>query len=100
VPRTCTSCLHDQRREIDEALLVSESLRNVAKRTGISSTALHRHKNHIPKRLAKANEVQELAESDSLLNRLLQLNRETQEVLRRKETKICASRPLAGSNNT
>ncbi len=83
MPRTCTICHHAQRREIDEALLASESLRNVAKRTGTSFTALHRHKkSHIPQKLAKAKEAEEVVESDSLLERLRQLNRETQDVLR------------------
>ena len=83
MPRTCAICHHAQRREIDEALLASESLRNVAKRTGTSFTALHRHKkSHIPRKLAKAKEVQEIVESDSLLERLRQLNHETQDVLR------------------
>ena len=83
MPRTCTICHHAQRREIDEALLASESLRNVAKRTGTSYTALHRHKkSHLPQKLAKAKEAEEVVESDSLLERLRQLNRETQDVLR------------------
>jgi hypothetical protein len=52
-------------------------------RTGTSITALHRHKkSHIPKILAKATMAREVAESDSLLERLRQLNRETQDVLR------------------
>ena len=88
MPRTCTICCHEQRQEIDAALLTSESLRNVAKRTGTSFTALHRHKkSHIPKKLAKAKEVREIAEGGSLLERLRQLNSETQDVLRaaRKE---------------
>ena len=83
MPRTCTICDHPQRKAIDAALLTAESLRNISVRTGTSTTALHRHRHsHLPKKLAKAAEAREIGEANSLLDRLRQLNRETQEVLR------------------
>ena len=83
MPRHCTICDHAQRQAIDEALLRSETYRKIAKHYETSITALHRHKqSHIPKALAKAQEAQEVALGDSLLDRLRQLNVETQEVLR------------------
>ena len=83
MPRHCSICDHAQRHAIDEALLRSETFRKIAKHFETSITALHRHKqSHIPKAMAKAQEAQEVARGDDLLDRLRQLNVETQEVLR------------------
>lgn len=47
MPRPCLARHHPRRKAIDEALRSGESYRNVAKRCGISSTGLFRHKAHI-----------------------------------------------------
>ena len=82
MPRHCTICEHPERRKIDEALLASETFRKIAGRFETSITALHRHKqSHIPSALAKARDAKEIVRGDSLLDRLRQLNAETQDVL-------------------
>jgi len=83
MPRHCTICDHADLKRINEALLAGEAFRNVAGRFETSAASLHRHKqSHIPKALAKARDAQDVALGDSLLDRLRQLNVETQEVLR------------------
>ena len=83
MPRHCTICEHPEREAIDDALLRNETLRKIAQHFETSITALHRHRrSHIPKALSRAKDAQEIARGDSLLDRLRQLNAETQEVLR------------------
>jgi hypothetical protein len=82
MPQTCTICRHQRRNEIDGALVEGESLRNIAKRTGTSATALHRHKaQHIPKSLALANEAAEEIQAGTLFERLRSIGRVTQQIL-------------------
>ena len=83
MPQTCTICRHERREEIDRALVDGESFRNIAKRTGTSTTALHRHKTqHIPKSLALAKETAEEVQAGTLFDRLQYVGRVTQEILR------------------
>src|SRR5690349_24836446 len=68
MPRTCTICRHEQRQEIDKALIAGTAFRNIAERFGTSVAALHRHKQeHVPENLVKAREAREVAQADSLL---------------------------------
>lgn len=83
MPQTCTICQHNRREEIDRALVDGESFRNIAQRTGTSTTALHRHKTqHIPKSLALARETAEEVQAGTLFDRLRFVGRVTQEILR------------------
>lgn len=69
--RTCTVCGHESRLEIDRALLGSDSYRNIAARFGVTTSSLQRHRNeHIPGRLLKAKDVEEIAEADTLKSEL------------------------------
>jgi hypothetical protein len=82
MPRVCTICGHPKRSEIDEALLRSDSLRNIAERYGTSATALHRHKaEHLPAHLVKAKEVAEILDADNLIDHLQRLRMETLDIL-------------------
>ncbi|HLY21542.1 MAG TPA: hypothetical protein VKT83_03655 [bacterium] len=49
------------------ALVAGEPLRNIAKRTGTSVAALHRHRPHVSAKLTKAREAKEAASADGLL---------------------------------
>ena len=69
MPRTCTICTHEQRAEIDRALVGGEPFRNIAERFGTSATALTRHKaEHVPAKLAQAHEAKEVAQASTLLD--------------------------------
>jgi hypothetical protein len=81
--QVCTICRHERRNEIDEALLNSEPLRNIAERSGTSTTALFRHKKeHIVSTLVSAKQADEELNADSLFARLRAINRETAAILR------------------
>ena len=82
MPRVCTICGHPERSDINEALLRSDSLRNIAERYGTSTTALHRHKTeHLPTHLVKAKDATEVLDADRLIEHLESLRRETLDVL-------------------
>src|SRR5215469_4351609 len=68
--RTCTVCTHPARDEIDRALISQSSYRSVAKRFGVSQPATFRHGRHMPATLVKAQEAQEIAQADSLVDEL------------------------------
>src|SRR5579864_8930221 len=83
MPRTCTICRHEQHQAIDEALIANSAPeRTIAHQYAVSRDALHRHKEHLPGKLAKAHEAREVAQADSLLDQLVTLNTETREILR------------------
>jgi hypothetical protein len=68
VARTCSVCAHEKREEIDQALVTRTPYRNISKQFSVSAAALSRHLNdHLPARLAKAQEAEEVAHADDLL---------------------------------
>ena len=68
MPRKCTVCTHEARAEIDRALVAGDTFRHIAARFDTSTGALQRHKaDHLPGRLAKAQEAEEVAQADDLL---------------------------------
>jgi transposase-like protein len=74
MPRQCTACDHPGRHSIDEALVSGAPYRSVAKRFGLSESAVHRHKiEHLPDHLLKAREVEEVARADDLLEQVRDL---------------------------
>jgi hypothetical protein len=87
VPRTCTVCTHPKREAIERELVAGEaSFRNIAGRFGSSATALHRHKaEHLPVKLAKAQEAQEVAQADDLLAGMRDLQARTLAILEAAE---------------
>lgn len=44
MPRPCSVCTHPQRQAIDQALIAGAVFRNIARRFGTSTTAVHRHR--------------------------------------------------------
>ena len=82
----CTICTHKERNQIDEKLVVGESLRNVAKQFGTSVAALHRHKkDHLPAQLVKATEAKEIAHADNLLGQIKELQQRAMGILDKAE---------------
>jgi hypothetical protein len=71
MPRQCTICTHKQRDEINAALLSGAPYRSIAKRFAASEAAVFRHKqDHLPSTLVKAQEAQEIAHADNLLDQI------------------------------
>ena len=78
MPQTCSVCRHDRREEIEQGLLAGEPYRTIAARTGVSTTALHRHrKQHIPAQLVNAKDAAAEVKAESLWERLQMIKRET-----------------------
>ena len=73
MPQACTICRHAKTAEIDQMLIEGTSLRNIAKRFGTSTTALHRHKQHLAPALAVAKEAAQEADAGTLLDKVKQL---------------------------
>ena len=86
MPRRCTVCHHPKRHGIDEALVNGTPYRSVAKRVGLSESAVYRHKTeHLPAHLLKAREVEEVAQADGLLEQVRHLQGHTLAILERAE---------------
>jgi transposase-like protein len=86
MPRRCTVCDHPKRHSIDEALVSGASYRSVAKRFGLSESAVFRHKKeHLPAQLLKAREVEEVAQADDLLDQVRHLQAHALGILDRAE---------------
>jgi hypothetical protein len=87
VPRRCTVCDHPQRYSIDEALVSDTPYRSVAKRFGLSDSAVYRHKaEHLPAHLLKAKEIGEVARADDLLEQVRTLQAHALHILERAES--------------
>jgi hypothetical protein len=74
MPRRCTVCDHSEKYSIDEVLVTGSPYRSVAKRFGLSESAVYRHKTeHLPANLLKAKEAQEVAQAEDLLEQVKHL---------------------------
>jgi len=84
--RRCTVCDHPKKHSIDEALVSGAPYRSVAKRFGLSESAVYRHKTeHLPAHLLKAREVEEVAQADDLLEQVRSLQAHALDILGRAE---------------
>ncbi len=96
MPRTCTACSHPERKDIDGALVAGETLRDIARQYRVGKDVVARHKEaHLPGLLIKAREIEEVADADTLLSRLRDLNRETSAILKEARTKGSKDNDLA-----
>jgi hypothetical protein len=69
--KTCSTCSHPQRADIDVALIHGTPLRNIARQYGTSLGALHRHKRaHLSSRLVKAQSALEVAQATTLVEQI------------------------------
>src|SRR5215216_1107326 len=86
MPRRCTVCDHPESHSIDETLVTGAPYRSVAKRFGLSESAVYRHKTeHLPAHLLKAKEVEEVAQADDLLDQVRNLQAHALDILERAE---------------
>jgi hypothetical protein len=70
MPNVCSICRHDDREEIDQALLGGTPYRTIAERKGVSLGALNRHKAHVSARLVNATTVAQESAPQSFRERL------------------------------
>lgn len=79
-------CDHPEKHSIDETLVTGAPYRSVAKRFGLSESAVYRHKaEHLPAHLLKAKEAQEVARADDLLDQVRHLQAHALDILERAE---------------
>jgi uncharacterized protein YigA (DUF484 family) len=86
LPRECTVCSHPDAVEINEALVVHHTPnRRIASQYGLVETSIRRHREHIPEMLVKASRAEEVAQADSLLDRIEALQERTEAALEKAE---------------
>ena len=86
MPRSCSICEHPQRVEIDQALVGDASNRSLASLYDVSEAAIRRHRsNHLPAKLLKAHEAEEIAQADDLLADVRSLQARTLSILEAAE---------------
>lgn len=85
MPRPCTACVHDQRAEIDAALVSGTSLRKIAERFGVSSTALHRHRDHVSAAVVAVAAERDRDQARTLLDRVEDLEVHARRILEAAE---------------
>jgi transposase-like protein len=87
MPRSCTVCEHPEREAIECALVGGASNRSVASLYDVSEAAMRRHKgNHLPAKLVMAQAAEEVAEADSLLDQVQDLQGRALAILDKAET--------------
>ena len=82
MPRTCTICTHEQRREIDAALLNETPYRHIAVRFDTSTGALQRHREHLPSQLVKAQQQEDVSQAIDVIKQLKAINGATLAILK------------------
>jgi hypothetical protein len=86
MPRSCTVCEHSKRGEIDRALVGDSSNLSVSSLFGVSESAVRRHKaNHLPAKLVMAQAAEEVAQADSLLDQVRDLQSRAYGILDKAE---------------
>jgi len=87
MPRNCTVCTHPNKADIDEALVAGVSSAEIAGRyRTIGERAIRRHRtNHVPETLAKAHEAEEVAQADTLLEQVRDLQERALDILDKAE---------------
>lgn len=81
MPRSCSICVNSNRTDIEALLLEGTPLRTIADHHGVSKTALIRHRDdHLPDRLLRARDAEEVANADGLLIRLGELTGEARRI--------------------
>lgn len=110
---TCTICRHEDRVEIDQAIVEGTPVRTIADRAGCSHVTILRHKAHVEANVAKAaeekepttpeavhagellasKEARDFANGPGLIERLVDLTRETREIL--AEARLAKDRDVA-----
>jgi hypothetical protein len=87
LPRTCTVCSHLARKAIDEALVEGVAFPALAAKYGVSKDALSRHKaKHLPAKLVMAQAAEEVAQADSLLDQVRDLQARAHRILDKAES--------------
>jgi hypothetical protein len=86
MPRSCTICEHPEREVIDQALVGDASNRSLASLYDVSEAAVRRHKaKHLPAKLLMAQAAEEMAQADTLLGQVRDLQERALDILGKAE---------------
>src|SRR5918997_3382690 len=86
MPSSCTVCEHPDREAMDEALVGGASNRSLASLYDVSEAAVRRHKGkHLPAKLVMAHAAEEVAQADTLLEQVRDLQARTLAILEAAE---------------
>lgn len=87
MPRRCSICDHDQRPDIDAALVGGLSNRAIARQFQVGRDALRRHRRagHIADTLIRAADAAEVSKADDLLGQIRALQANALRILDRAE---------------
>ena len=104
MPRTCTVCIHEDRKAVDQAIIEGKSLRDIARRFRLQKDAVLRHKQqgHLPSSLVKLHAKREEARGRTLLDRVEELEAKARAILEASEAEgrhtvsLAALRELRG----
>lgn len=95
VGRACSLCAHEDREGVDEAIVLGGSLRDIARRFGVSKDAVSRHRAHVSPALSRLVAKRAAAGPKSALARLEELYGRASNVLDAAESEGKASLSLA-----
>jgi hypothetical protein len=86
VGRACTICSHDERHQIDVALVHRKPYRHIASRHDISTGALQRHsREHLPALLVKAYEAIERDNAEDLAGEVIKVKEDVHRLKEKAE---------------
>jgi hypothetical protein len=86
MPRKCAVCTHSDKEAIDEALVEGVAFPTLVAKYRVSKDSLSRHKaNHLPAKLVMATAAAEVAEADSLLSQVRDLQSRAYGILDKAE---------------
>ena len=84
--QTCTICRHEQRTEIEIAIVRRAPYRDIEGRFKVSKSAVARHAEvHLPEALAKSEEARKVADADTVLQQMVHLRDKALGILDRSE---------------
>ena len=80
----CSVCYHEQTEAVSMDILSGHlTLREIAAKYGLSTTSIHRHKQHIPAQLALSSEAEKVAKADSIMARIMEIDKRAEEIYER-----------------
>ena len=86
MPRRCAVCSHTDKEAIDEALVVGVAFPALVAKYRVSKDSLSRHRaNHLPAKLVMAEKTAEVAEADTLLDQVKNLQGRAYAILDKAE---------------
>ena len=84
--RQCKVCTHPNLEEINKSLIESKNISDIAREFNLPWNSVSRHKDlHLPKAMTEAQEAEEIAQADTLLEQVERLNNKAWELLNKAE---------------